>query len=42
MNLQQGIENAFDAKLDAVIQALDYVNQNNDVAAFNMLNGTDK
>ena len=38
LNLQQGIENAFDAKLGAVIQALDDVNQNNDVAAFNMLN----
>ncbi len=38
LNLQQGIENALDAKLDASIQALDDVNQNNDVAAFNMLN----
>ncbi len=38
LNFQQGIENEFDAKLDAVIQALDDVNQNNDVTAFNMLN----
>ncbi len=38
LNLQQGIENALDAKLDAAIQSLDDVNQNNDVAAFNMLN----
>ena len=29
---------ALDAKIDAAIQALDDVNQNNDVAAFNMLN----
>ena len=38
LNLQQGIENTLDAKLDAAIQALDDVNQNNDIAAFNMLN----
>ena len=38
LNLQQGIENALDAKLGAVIQALDDVNQNNDVSAINMLN----
>ena len=38
LNLQKGIENALDAKLGAVIQVLDDVNQNNNVAAFNMLN----
>lgn len=37
MNLQQGIENSLDAKLNAVLQALDDVNENNDVAAINSL-----
>jgi parallel beta-helix repeat protein len=38
MNLQQGIDNSLDAKLDAAANALDDVNQNNDVAAINSLN----
>ena len=37
LNLQQGIDNSLDAKLDAVIQALQDVNENNDVAASNAL-----
>ncbi|MCH8274141.1 MAG: FG-GAP repeat protein [Armatimonadetes bacterium] len=37
LNLQQGINNGLDAKLDAVIQALEDVNQNNNVAAINVL-----
>ena len=37
LNLQQGINNSLDAKLDAVIQALQDVNENNDVAAINAL-----
>lgn len=37
MNLHQGIENSLDAKLDAAVQALDDINQNNDVAAINTL-----
>lgn len=37
-NLQQGIENALAGKLDAVAQALDGTNENNHVAAFNILN----
>ena len=37
MNLQQGIANALDAKLDAVSKVLDDVNENNDVAAVNAL-----
>lgn len=36
-NLQQGINNALDSKLSAVIQILDDVNQNNDIAAMNVL-----
>lgn len=36
-NLHQGIENSLDAKLNAAIQALDDVNQNNDVGAINAL-----
>jgi len=36
-NLQQGILNNLDAKLDAAINALDDVNQNNDMAAINTL-----
>jgi parallel beta-helix repeat protein len=38
MNLHQGIDNSLDAKLDAAANALDDVNQNNDVAAINSLN----
>jgi hypothetical protein len=38
MNLQQGIDNSLDAKLDSALNALDDVNQNNDVAAINSLN----
>lgn len=38
MNLQQGIDNSLDAKLDAAFNALDDLNQNNDVAAINSLN----
>ena len=38
MNLQQGIDNSLDAKLDAALNALDDVNQNNDIAAINSLN----
>ena len=37
MNLQQGIDNSLDAKLDSALNALDDVNQNNDVAAINSL-----
>jgi len=37
MNLQQGIDNSLDAKLDAVLNALDDLNENNDVAAINSL-----
>lgn len=36
-NLQQGIDNNLDAKLDAALNALDDVNQNNDQAAINTL-----
>jgi hypothetical protein len=35
LNLQAGIENSLDAKLDAALQALDDLNANNDVAAIN-------
>ena len=38
MNLQQGIDNSLDAKLDAAFNALDDVNDNNNVAAINSLN----
>lgn len=38
MNLQQGIDNSLDVKLDAALNALDDINQNNDVAAINSLN----
>jgi parallel beta-helix repeat protein len=38
LNLQQGIDNSLDAKLDAALNALDDINQNNDVAANNSLN----
>ncbi len=37
LNLQQGINNSLDAKLDAVVQVLQDVNENNDVAAINAL-----
>lgn len=37
LNLQQEIENGLVAKLDAALQALDDINQNNDVAAINTL-----
>lgn len=38
MNLQQGIDNSLDAKLDAAFNALEDINNNNDVAAINSLN----
>ncbi len=38
LNLQFGIENSLDAKLDAAKQALDDINENNDIAAINALN----
>ena len=37
LNLQQGIDNSLDAKLDTVLNALQDVNENNDVAAINSL-----
>jgi parallel beta-helix repeat protein len=37
LNLQKGIDNSLDAKLDAAAKALDDVNENNDVAAINTL-----
>jgi parallel beta-helix repeat protein len=37
LNLQQGISNSLDAKLDAALGALDDINANNDVAAINTL-----
>lgn len=37
MNLQNGIENSLDSKLDAALSALDDVNANNDKAACNTL-----
>jgi hypothetical protein len=37
LNLQQGLENSLDAKLDSVLSALDDINENNDVAAINSL-----
>ncbi|MDA2914238.1 hypothetical protein MYX77_09840 [Acidobacteriia bacterium AH_259_A11_L15] len=37
LNLKQGIANSLDSKLEAVLQALDDVNENNDVAAINAL-----
>lgn len=36
-NLQQGIDNSLDAKLEAALNALDDLNENNDVAAINTL-----
>ena len=38
LNLQQGINNSLDAKLDAVLQALEDLNENNDAAVPNVLN----
>jgi hypothetical protein len=37
LNLQYGIENSLDAKLDAALQALEDINAKNDVAAINTL-----
>jgi hypothetical protein len=37
LNLQQGIENGLDAKLDSAFQALDDLNEHNNVAAVNAL-----
>ena len=37
LNLQKGISNSLDAKLYAALQALDDLNENNDVAAINTL-----
>ena len=37
LNLQNGIENSLDAKLDSALNALDDANENNDVAAINSL-----
>ena len=37
LNLQQGISNSLDAKLDAALKAIDDINANNDVAAINTL-----
>ena len=37
LNLQQGIENSLDAKIDAVSKALDDLNENNDIASCNTL-----
>ena len=37
LNLQTGISNSFDAKLDAVFDALDDINENNDVSVVNAL-----
>lgn len=37
LNLQEGISNSLDAKLEAAMQALDDINENNDVAAINTL-----
>lgn len=38
LNVQKGIANSLDAKLNAVFDALDDINTNNDVAAVNSLN----
>ena len=40
MNLQQGIANSLDAKFSTVMDALDDMNANNDVAAINALNAS--
>jgi hypothetical protein len=37
LNLENGISNSLDAKLDSVLRALDDANENNDVAAINAL-----
>ena len=37
MNLQQGISNSLDAKLDAALKAMDDFNAYNDIAAINTL-----
>ncbi|MCI0626562.1 MAG: hypothetical protein L0387_33750 [Acidobacteria bacterium] len=37
LNLQQGISNSLDSKLDAALQAMEDVNQNNNVSAINKL-----
>ena len=37
LNLQHGISNSLDAKLDAALKALQDINENNDVAAINTL-----
>ena len=37
LNLQQGIANSLDAKLDSALNALDDINENNDIAAINSL-----
>ncbi len=37
LNLQQGIENGLVAKLEAAMQSLDDINENNDVAPVNTL-----
>ena len=37
LNIQHGILNSLDAKLDAAVNALDDVNENNNVAAVNSL-----
>lgn len=39
LNLVNGIANSLDAKLDAVVRVLDDLNENNDVAACNALEG---
>ena len=37
LNLQTGIENSLDTKLDAALKAIEDLNENNDVAAVNSL-----
>jgi hypothetical protein len=37
LNLQQGIDNSLDAKLEAALKALNDLNQNNDAAAIDSL-----
>jgi len=37
LNLQSGISNSLDAKLNAALKAIDHLNDNNDVAAINTL-----
>ncbi len=38
-NLQQGLDSSLDSKLDAALQAMDDINENNDVAAIQALYG---